>query len=394
MNENILNTGIQDFINNNLTTDTLSVALSKPLFEGVNNTEIIQQIEAAKKCIYKLPTWFNTQGIYYPLPLQVEQTSSEITARYKAGLVRGKSLADISGGTGVDSFYFANNIERVYHLEIKPELAEIAAFNFSVLGANNISSMFTDGIDFIDNFKDTFDWIYVDPSRRSDQKGKVFMLEDCSPSMPTILPILWKKTNKILIKTAPLLDISAGLKELNSVKEIHAVAVNKEVKELLWLLEKDYDGPVALKAVILNEQHGSLESFNSSMSEEAHSKASFSLPLDYLFEPHATVLKLGAFKSVSSQLEMLKLHPNSHLYTAHHIVPFPGRSFKILNYFAYHKKAMKSFEKTKANVSTRNFKMTVADLRKKHHLQDGGSVYLFFTTDLEERPIVVVCEKT
>ena len=393
MNKNILNTGIQDFINKNLTTDTLSVALSKPLFEGVKNTEIIQQIEAAKKCVHKLPTWFNTQGIYYPLPLQVEQTSSEITARYKAGLIRGKSLADISGGTGVDSFYFANNIKQVYHLEINPELAEIAAFNLSVLGAKNICSMATDGIAFIQDFKGTLDWVYIDPSRRSDQKGKVFILADCSPSMPAILPMLWNKTDKILIKTAPLLDISAGLKELSSVKEIHAVAVNREVKELLWLLEKDYDGPVALKAVLLNE-NGLLDSFNSSISEESHSSASFSLPLDYLFEPHAAVLKLGAFKSVSSQLGMAKLHPNSHLYTAHNIVPFPGRSFKVLNYFAYHKKAMRSFEKTKANVSTRNFKMTVAALRKKHHLLDGGSVYLFFTTDLEEKPIVVVCEKT
>ena len=392
MNNNILNTGIQDFINKNLTTDTLSVALSKPLFDGVNNTEIIQQIEAAKKCIHKLPTWFNTQGIYYPLPLQIEQTSSEITARYKTGLVSGESLADVSGGTGVDSFYFANNIKQVYHLEIDPELAEIAAFNLSVLRAKNICSMATDGIAFIQDFKGTLDWVYIDPSRRSDQKGKVFMLADCSPSMPAVLPILWNKTDKILIKTAPLLDISAGLKELSCVREIHAVAVNREVKELLWLLEKDYDGPVALKAVILNE-NGVSESFNSSIPEEMQSKASFSLPLEYLFEPHAAVLKLGAFKSVSSQLGVLKLHTNSHLYTGRNIVPFPGRSFKIVDFFAYHKKAMKSFDKTKANVSTRNFKMSVAALRKKHHLQDGGSVYLFFTTDLEERPIVIVCEK-
>lgn len=392
MNNNILNTGIQDFINKNLTTDTLSVALSKPLFDGVNNTEIIQQIEAAKKCVHKLPTWFNTQGIYYPLPLQIEQTSSEITARYKTGLVSGESLADVSGGTGVDSFYFANNIKQVYHLEIDPELAEIAAFNLSVLGAKNICSMATDGIAFIQDFKGTLDWVYIDPSRRSDQKGKVFMLADCSPSMPAVLPILWNKTDKILIKTAPLLDISAGLKELSCVREIHAVAVNREVKELLWLLEKDYDGPVALKAVILNE-NGVSESFNSSIPEEMQSKASFSLPLEYLFEPHAAVLKLGAFKSVSSQLGVFKLHTNSHLYTGRNIVPFPGRSFKIVDFFAYHKKAMKSFDKTKANVSTRNFKMSVAALRKKHHLQDGGSVYLFFTTDLKERPIVIVCEK-
>jgi hypothetical protein len=392
LNKNILNTGIQDFIKNNLTTDTLSVALSKPLFNGVDNSEIIQQIEAAKKCVYKLPTWFNTQGIFYPLPLQIEQTSSEVTAGYKAGLVSGESLADVSGGTGIDSFYFAKNIAQVYHLEINTELAEIAAFNFNVLGVQNIRSMCLDGIDFIRNLNESLDWIYVDPSRRSDQKGKVFMLEDCSPSMPAVLPILWEKTHKILVKTAPLLDISAGLRELSCVKEVHAVAVNKEVKELLWLLEKNYQGPVALKAAMLNE-NGVLESFNSSIPEETQSKASFSLPQEYLFEPHAAVLKLGAFKSVSSQLGVFKLHPNSHLYTGHNSLPFPGRSFKIVDSFAYHKKAMKSFDKTKANVSTRNFKMTVAALRKKHHLRDGGSVYLFFTTDLEERPIVIVCEK-
>lgn len=392
MNKNILNTGIQEFIKDNLNTDTLSVSRLKPHFEGVTSHEIIQQIAAAKKCKNKLPQWFNTPGIFYPLPLQVEQTSSEITAQYKAGLVSGKSLLDISGGTGVDSFYFANKINTVFHLEINPELAAIAAHNFNVLGAQNIRSIASDGIDFIQNTSHRFDWIYADPSRRSDQKGKVFMLEDCSPSLPAILPALWEKTDKVMVKTAPLLDISAGISELNGVKEVQAVAVNREVKELLWLLEKGYTGTVGLKAVLLKEKEETVV-FNSSISEESNTVARFSRPLSYLYEPHAALLKIGAFKSISSQLGLYKLHPSSHLYTGHKLQSFPGRCFKVLDCFPYHKKAMRPFEKTKANVSTRNFKMNVAGLRKKHRLQDGGSVYLFFSTDLDQKPIVLVCEK-
>ncbi|MFT5965291.1 MAG: hypothetical protein ACI8V9_000315, partial [Flavobacteriaceae bacterium] len=250
MNKYILNTDIQDFINKNIATDSLSVLLSNPIFDGASSKEIINQIIAAKKCENKLPTWFHTPYIYYPLPLQIEQTSSEITAQYKASLLSGKTGADICGGFGVDSFYFAKNTDTVFHVEINTELSEIVGYNFKVLGVKNIHCILSDSLNFLEK-QTALDWVYIDPSRRDQKKGKVFLLEDCSPNIKDILPLLWSKTQTILIKTAPILDIKAGLKGLSHVKEVQAIGVGNEVKELLWILEKDYQGPAALTAVLL-----------------------------------------------------------------------------------------------------------------------------------------------
>ena len=391
MNNNILNTGIQDFIINNIATDSLSVLLSNPIFDGANSKEIINQIIAAKKCENKLPTWFHTAYIYYPLPLQIEQTSSEIAAQYKASLLSGKTGADICGGLGVDSFYFAKNTDTVFHVEINTELSEIVRYNFKVLGVKNIQCILGDSLTFLEK-QTALDWVYIDPSRRDQKKGKVFLLEDCSPNIKEILPLLWSKTQTILIKTAPILDIKAGLKDLSHVKEVQAIGVGNEVKELLWILEKDYQGPAALTAVLLES---SLEStkFTTSIDIEANSMAPKSEVLAYLYEPHAAVMKIGAFKSVAQQMGLFKLHDHSHLYTATNLVPFPGRSFRVTAVLPYNKKNLKIFTKTKANVSVRNFKSTVVDLRKKHSLQDGGHVYMFFSTDLNNKAVVIVCEK-
>jgi hypothetical protein len=391
LNKYILNTGIQDFIIKNIATDSLSVLLSNPIFDGANSKEIINQIIAAKKCENKLPTWFHTAYIYYPLPLQIEQTSSEIAAQYKASLLSGKTGADICGGLGVDSFYFAKNTDTVFHVEINTELSEIVRYNFKVLGVKNIQCILGDSLTFLEK-QTALDWVYIDPSRRDQKKGKVFLLEDCSPNIKEILPLLWSKTQTILIKTAPILDIKAGLKDLSHVKEVQAIGVGNEVKELLWILEKDYQGPAALTAVLLES---SLEStkFTTSIDIEANSMAPKSEVLAYLYEPHAAVMKIGAFKSVAQQMGLFKLHDHSHLYTATNLVPFPGRSFRVTAVLPYNKKNLKIFTKTKANVSVRNFKSTVADLRKKHSLQDGGHVYMFFSTDLNNKAVVIVCEK-
>ncbi len=391
LNKNLLNTGIQNFISKNLETDTLSVLLSNPSFKGASTKEVVQQIEAAKKCKKKLPKWFYTQGIYYPLPLQIEQTSSETTAAYKAGLCPGKSLVDLSGGTGVDSFYFAKHNESVSHVEIDSILSEIVAHNFKVLGVSNIRCVAQDATDFLMN-NDRFETIYLDPSRRDHLKGKVFKLADCSPNVPALLDTLWTKTDHILIKTSPLLDIRAGLEELNGVSEVQAVAVGNEVKELLWILKKGHSGPVTIKAVLLESTTTATE-FETELSTEANSLSNFSNALEYLYEPHAAVLKLGAFKSLGVQLDLHKLHEHSHLYTATRLIDFPGRRFTIKKVLPYANKTMKDFAKSKANVSIRNFKLSVAALRKKHSLLDGGHVYLFFTTDLHNKAVVIVCEK-
>jgi hypothetical protein len=253
LNTSILNTEIQRFVSEHLDADITTLLLKGTNFETVSTKEIIQQIEAKKRCKTKLPTWFNSENIYYSNKLNIEQTSSEITAKYKSVLIKEESIIDITGGFGVDSYYFSKCFKNVTHCEINEELSTIVKHNYKQLGINNIHTIESNGLEHLKNNKQTFDCIYVDPSRRHDSKGKVFFLKDCLPNVPEYLDLLFSKANCIMIKTSPLLDISAGINELKHVKTIHVVAVNNEVKELLWILDKNYNDEISLQTVNLKK---------------------------------------------------------------------------------------------------------------------------------------------
>lgn len=390
MNKDILNTGIQDFIKNYNNTDSLSVLAKKAHFNEVSNLELLQQIEARKKCEKKLPTWFNSSNIYYPNKLNIEQTSSEETALFKSNLVSGKSLIDLSGGLGVDSYFFAKKFLEVTHVELDPELSEIVQHNKTQLGATNLLCVAADSLSYLKTHEKTYDCIYVDPSRRDSNKNRVFLLEDCEPNIPLHLDFLLSKSPQILVKTAPLFDIKKGLEELKHVKHLWVVALKNEVKELLWLIERDFIGQATLHAVNLGTEQ---EPFHFKLEEEQQMESDFSEPLTYLYEPNSALLKTGGFKCIGNHHRIHKLHIHSHLYTSLNLIPFPGRSFKVLETIPYHKTSLKSFKNTQVNVATRNFKLTVAEIRKKHLLKDGGALYMFFTTDLHNKAIVLVCEK-
>ena len=391
MNKLILNTGVQDFIFQKISSDIMSVLLHKPIFEGITQKELVEQIEAKKKCQDKLPTWFNTPNIYYPNKLNIEQTSSELTAQYKAQIVDGKSLIDLTGGFGVDSYFFSKKMESVLHCEINPELSEFALHNFEILGQANIECFPVNGIDFLKNSSSNFDWVFVDPSRRNDKKGKVFLLEDCLPNLPEHLPLLFEKAQNVLVKTSPLLDIKMGIIELNFVKEVHVVAVQNEVKELLFILEKGFKGSIEIKTINLQPKQN--DEFDFLLEKEQHINIDFGEPASYLYEPNAAILKSGGFKSVAKAYGLKKLHPHSHLYTSEEILDFPGRRFKVQHILPYSKKSLKSISLSKANITTRNFPISVAELRKKHKIKDGGDCYLFFTKDQNDTLIVLNCSK-
>lgn len=392
MNKNILNTGVQVFIENNLNADILSVMLSKPIFDGISQKELVQQIESKKKALSKLPIWFNTPEIYYPNKLHLEQTSSEITARYKSSLVRGKTLADLTGGFGVDSYFFSQKMTEVFHCEWDDELCQIVAYNNSKLNVDNMETRCIDGIDFLKSTELKFDWIYVDPSRRDVSKNKVYKLEDCTPNITKHLDLIFSHTNQILLKTSPLLDITAGLLELKQVHEIQVVAVNNEVKELLWIL-KNAAGPKNLPIRTINLTKKRDEVFNFHWQEEKLAISNFSRPLRYLYEPNAALLKSGGFKILGATLGLKKLQEHSHLYTSNSQMEFPGRSFEIIKMINYNKKNMRPLKNNKANITTRNFPETVAQLRKQYKILDGGDEYWFFTTDLAGERILLQCRK-
>lgn len=390
MNKNLLHTEIQRFIDDNLNADISKLLFKGSLFPEVTIQELVEQIESKKKAEWKLPTWFKTPGIYYPSKLNIEQTSSEITARYKANLLKGHILIDITGGFGVDSYYFSRTNKKVIHCEHQKELSVIVNYNFQQLQAQNIECISTDGISYVQQLKEPVDCLYIDPSRRNEKKGKVFLLEDCEPNIPKHITTLFDHSPNLLIKASPMLDISQGIKALKNIKEVHIVAVENEVKELLFLLEKNYSRPAVIKTVNIKKK--TVEKFNASL--ETLAKSTFSTPKKYMYEPNAAILKAGLFNEVSFQLKINKFHNNSHLYTSKDLIEFPGRRFEIIRTIPYSPKEIKKLILShKANITTRNFPESVAQIRKKTKLKDGGDHYLFFTTDLNEKHIVLICKK-
>jgi len=391
-NPSILEEKVQEFISENIDSDVSKLILKGVPFSHIEAKAIIEQIEAKKRSKRKLPTWFSAKNIYFPNKLNIEQTSSEITAKFKSELVCGDNLIDLTGGFGIDDYYFSKRFNSVVHCEINTELSKIVNHNYTQLEAKNITCYANDGIEVLKEIDQPFDWIYLDPSRRDDVKGKVFLLKDCLPNAPKFSGLFFKYAKNVLIKTSPLLDLTSGINELNHVKTIYCVAVNNEVKELLWILERDYLGDVEIKTI--NLKKSSEEAFEFSLNEESQTEASLNTVKNYLYEPNAALLKSGGFNIISSKLEIDKLHKHSHLYTSDDLIEFPGRRFKIIKQTTYNKKTFKrDFGINKANVTTRNFPESVPQIRKKLSLKDGGTNYLFFTTDLNNNKIVIQCEK-
>jgi len=389
-NQLLLEKQVQDFINENLNTNIAKLIFKGSPFEKIAIQEIVEQIEAKKKAESKLPSWFKTPNIYYPNKTNIEQCSSEITANYKTNKLSGTSIIDISGGFGVDTYYFSKQFKEVTHCEINASLSKLVDHNFKLLKTAQINTLSDDGIEYLAKTRKHFDWIYADPSRRNELKGKVFMLKDCEPNIPENLELLLQCSNNILIKASPMLDISQALTELQFTKEVHVVAVQNEVKELLFVLENNYQKEICIKAI--NIQKEIINSFESIYKNDVEVK--YSLPQTYLYEPNSAILKAGLFNEVSHQLNLFKLHNNSHLYTSSELVNFPGRRFKVHKIIPYSPKEIKKhIPLLKANVTVRNFPESVTQIRKKTKLKDGGNEYLFFTTDNNNKHIVLVCLK-
>ncbi|MEL1253511.1 class I SAM-dependent methyltransferase [Flavobacterium sp. DGU38] len=390
MNTSILNKNIQDFISQNTGASITKLALQKNPFPEVDWILILNQIEARTKAKEKLPTWFLSQNIIYPSKVSVEQTSSEKTAAYKASLIEGKSIIDLTGGFGVDDYYFSKKFEVVAHCEINEELSAIVKHNFEQLQVENCTFYTADSTDVLHNLNQKWDWIYIDPSRRNDAKGKVFMLKDCLPNVPELLDFYFEKSDSILIKTAPLLDISAGLSELKFVKNIHIVALENEVKELLFEIHHNYKGSITIKTANISKDK--TETFQFILGDQ-NEYASYDLPQKFLYEPNSAIMKSGGFDEVSKTFQINKLHKHSHLYTSEELIDFPGRSFKIEKVISYNKNEMKALINQQANITTRNFPEAVENIRKKWKIKNGGNLYCFFTTDKNDNKIVLICRK-
>ena len=353
---------------------------------------IVQQIEALRKLRDKAPDWFDP-ALHLPPSLSIEQASSEATARFKAGLFSGARIADLTGGLGIDAFYFAQRFERLWYVERQPELAELARHNFALKGQSNITCITATAAEFLSVEQTPFDLLYLDPARRDDQHQKVFRLSDCSPDAAALRPLLLDRAPRVLIKTAPLLDLKAGIEALQQVARIWVVALRDEVKEVLFLLERTVPAPADIPVTAVNLESGQPD-FTFSFREETEAEASPGPIRAWLYEPNAAILKAGAFRCFAARFGLTKLHPNSQLYSADEkIAGVPGRCFRVLGVCKYEKKAVQALlPEPRGNITTRNFPDGAEAVRKKLGLADGGDRYLFATKTMQGNQIIV-CEK-
>ncbi|HEY8401853.1 MAG TPA: SAM-dependent methyltransferase [Cytophagaceae bacterium] len=352
--------------------------------------EIVLQIEGKRKAEKKLPELAGTRGIIFPPKLNLEQSSSEQTARFKASLLSGSTLMDLTGGFGIDTIAFSKVFEEVVYVERNKELTEIVRHNLNVLHISNVQVKVGDLKEVIGSTA-VPDVYYLDPARRIDSK-KIVSLKDCEPNVLLLLPQLIR-ARQVLIKTSPMLDISKALEDLSQVSQVMVVSVENECKEVLYLLEGNFEGEPQIKT--FNLTRNGVEKFDFIYSEERSCSLKLSEPLKYLYEPNASILKAGAFKSIALKFGLDKLHRNSHLYTSQALIPgFPGRSFAIKNIVKYSKEATKSaIPDLKANVTTRNFPDSVEVVRRKTGIKEGGDVYVFATVLTNNKPALIITEK-
>ena len=388
----------QLFIREHSSDDVRVLALQAKKYPDIDMPTAITQIAGRKVAAEKIPSWWEIEKIWYPKHLSLEQCSSEITARYKARLSQGDSLTDLTGGFGIDCSFLATGFKSATYVERQEELCEIAAHNFPVLNLNHINIKNEDGVTYLQAMSPV-DCLFLDPARRNEHGGKTVAISDCEPNVAELEELLLQKANRVMIKLSPMLDLSLALKELKQTQEVHILSVNNECKELLLVLERGKElvpEEIPIHCINLTASQKVQKLLFTRQQEKEHTCPYTPTLKTYLYEPNASILKAGAFRSVSSIYNVEKLHPNSHLYTSDEYIPdFPGRKFRITDSSSLNKKELKKLIGTekKANLTVRNFPASVAELRKRLKLAEGGDMYLFATTLADEKKLLIACKQ-
>ena len=400
------------------TVDVKILALQSGRESSVDLPFALEQLAGWKEALTKLPSWAACEGILYPPRLSMEQCSSELTALYKAVVFWEDSkgscctdFVDLTGGFGVDFSFLAKarQLLRATYVERQEELCQRARHNFDLLGLMEAEVVGRNAEEFLsdDSYwtekspESTF--IFLDPARRDRLGGKVVSIADCQPNVASLWPVLQKRAERIGVKLSPMLDLTAVYRELGEViRAVHVVAVQGECKELLLLLGAGSEEAV-ITAVNLSAKETSssvvqsASKFSFTLSEEREARCEWAeRPLIYLYEPHAALMKAGAFRLLAERFGAKKLHPLSHLYTStEFIADFPGRSFRVVDCVGFSKKELKVALSSvqKANLAVRNFPASVAELRKRWNLKEGGDIYLFATTLADGAKALIRCEK-
>ena len=360
--------------------------------EGYPVSFVANQLNGRRRAKEKLPSWYAHPNIIYPPQQNLEQCSSELTAKFKSNFIKNTDpslnlMIDLTGGFGVDSFFFSKIFEKVVHVEPDEQLCRLAQEHSIQLETLNIDYSNQNAAQFLSNFSGTANWIYLDPSRKSNGK-KLVKLQDCEPDVIELLPMFWSKASQILIKTSPLLDIKMGLNQLPHTIIVVVLSVDGECKEVLVHLQKNFSGVPEIQCVNLKSEIA--ESFSFNFLQEQQSISHFSEPLEYLFEPNASILKAGAFKIIGLKYGLKKLAISTHLYTGDEFIPdFPGRIFKIIGSLSANAKLLSD---GKVNIISRNHPLTPADIKKKFKLKDGGELYLLAFSG-ETKKFLLIAER-
>ena len=450
-----MNQATQDFIRQHQDDDVRQLAFLGSKYPEVDMPFALDQIRGRKMARVKLPRWASLEGIIYPPHISMEQCSSESTALYKAelaarllGLPVSSSgtemkaeneieFVDLTGGFGVDFSYIAARLGvKSMYVERQAHLCEAAKVNFGRLGLKNAIVKNGDGIEVLHSFhpkkKDaasaddslgiTYDQprsllktnlglkiIFIDPARRDDAGNKVVSLKDCTPDVTVLQEEMLSKADYVIIKLSPMLDWHRAISELSHVREVHIISVNNECKELLLVLSARNMGEMEASSADGEVKHaGNLriycvndaQSFVCDELDMESSPVRIAPPvleeMQYLYEPNASLMKAGCFGVLSGRYDARMLSKNSHLFVSQApIEAFPGRSFRIIAVSSFNKKELKRHLSgiTKANIATRNFPLSVAELRKRLKLKDGGETYIFATTLSDESHVLVITEK-
>lgn len=349
------------------------------------------QIQLNKVIFKKVPEWSENREILAHQSINLEQSSSQITAEFKATFLNGENALDLTGGLGVDSYFFSKKFKNFIHNEPDKKLSETVKYNFEKLKALNVKFLQHTAETFPFE-KENFDWVYLDPSRRDESNNKIFKIEDCLPNLVEIQPVLFRNTDNIMVKFSPMLDIKQALSAIKNVKKVLIISEKNEVKELVFILSKHYESAPELVCVNLGT---SQLAFTFSYEHEVKATVRYNDPMAYLYEPNSSIMKAGAFNSIAEKFGLFKIAKNSHLYTSEILkTNFPGRLFTIKRVTNYNKKSLNSIVNTKtANISCRNFPLKPEEVRKQLNWKEGGETYLFLTEGLKGNKLAIVSEK-
>ncbi|MDR3268947.1 MAG: SAM-dependent methyltransferase [Tannerella sp.] len=388
---------LRSFIQAHAGDDLSDLLLSATRYPEVDIPFAVEQIAIRRRIREKLPAWYADDRLLFPSKIAAEQCSSEQTACYKQRLLNSeKHLCDLTGGLGIDTCYFAQKVEQVTYVERSTRCFDVAMHNFSVLCAGNITGYNETAEDVLEKIG-SVDVFYLDPARRKDGHARVFALADCEPDLVKLLPVLLCKAPKVIAKLSPMLDIRHTLALLPETAEVHVVSVKNECKELLFVLKREKEMPEPPVYCVNDTASGTEQFFRFRLSDERANVSSLSPSVrTYLYEPNVSILKAGAYKQTALQMGVDKLHASSHLYTSDRLVAnFPGRIFRVEEVIPFHGKCCKTIARhiPFANLSVRNFPLSVAELRKRTGIADGGEIYLFATTLADNEKVLIRCRK-